>query len=97
MEYKFNEDKVLKRLKRYIDFTYEQHYGKGKIQATEVIFDAGHGDSFCIGNILKYAQRFGKKGGKNPDDIFKIVHYGIILLGELEKERYASRDKTEET
>ena len=83
---KFNEDIILNKLKKYIDFTYEQHYGKGKIQTTEVTFDAGHGESFCIGNILKYAQRFGKKEGRNEADLYKIIHYAIILLGQMDKE-----------
>ena len=57
-----------------------------KIQSTEFIFDSGHGEGFCIGNIIKYAQRYGKKNGKNPDDLLKILHYGIILLGsEIDK------------
>jgi len=80
---KFSEDVILNRAKNYIDSTYTQHYGSGKIQTTEVTFDAGHGESFCIGNILKYAQRFGKKDGKNEKDLYKIIHYAIILLGTM--------------
>ena len=57
-KYTFNEDKILKNLKLYIDKTYQQHYGSGKIQSTEFVFDAEHGEGFCIGNIMKYAQRF---------------------------------------
>ncbi len=57
----------------------------GKAQSTEFIFDAGHGEGFCIGNIIKYAQRYGKKDGKNTDDLLKILHYAVMLLGkELE-------------
>ena len=52
-----------------------------KIQSTEFIFDAEHGEGFCIGNIIKYAQRYGKKQGRNQDDLLKIIHYAIILLG----------------
>ena len=80
--YKFKEDKTLEMLTKYIDDTYNQHYSNGKIQATEVIFDAGHGEGFCIGNILKYAQRYGKKDGRNTADLLKIAHYVIILLGD---------------
>mgnify|MGYP001395226314 CR=1 FL=1 len=80
--YKFDEDKTLDMLTKYIDDTYNQHYSNGKIQATEVIFDAGHGEGFCIGNILKYAQRYGKKDGRNTADLLKIAHYVIILLGD---------------
>ena len=52
-----------------------------KIQSTEFIFDAGHGEGFCLGNIIKYAQRYGKKDGKNEQDLLKILHYAIILMG----------------
>ena len=78
--YKYDEDKTLTELKTYIDNTYNEHYSKNKFQATEFIIDGGHGEGFCIGNILKYAQRYGKKGGKNRDDLLKVIHYGIIAL-----------------
>lgn len=86
VDYKFKEDVVLEKLKKYIDKTYEQHYGKSKFQTTEFVFDAGHGEGFCIGNIIKYAQRYGKKSGKNEIDLYKVIHYAIFLLGEIEKE-----------
>ena len=88
--YKFDEDKTLDMLTKYIEDTYNQHYSNGKIQATEVIFDAGHGEGFCIGNILKYAQRYGKKDGRNTADLLKIAHYVIILLGD-KKQRFKDR------
>ena len=80
IKYKFNEDKILQEIKAYIDSTYDQHYSQGKYQATDMIIDAGHGEGFCIGNIMKYAMRYGKKDGKNSDDLFKIIHYAIIAL-----------------
>ena len=78
--YKYGEDKILTELKEYIDSTYDEHYSKNKFQATEFIIDGGHGEGFCIGNIMKYAQRYGKKGGKNKRDLLKVIHYGIIAL-----------------
>jgi hypothetical protein len=78
--YKYNEDKTLAELSKYIDKTYQQHYSQNKYQATEFIIDGGHGIGFTVGNILKYAQRYGKKNGYNRDDILKILHYAIILL-----------------
>jgi len=81
INYKFNEDKILTRLELYINKTYDQHYSSDKIQATEFIIDSGHGDGFCIGNIIKYAKRYGKKAGKDDMDLLKIMHYTIILLG----------------
>ena len=78
--YKFDEDKSLDEIKKYIDKTYDAHYSKGKYQCTEMIIDSGHGEGFCIGNILKYAQRYGKQNGKNRADLLKVIHYGIIAL-----------------
>ena len=80
IDYKYNEDKAMKELKSYIDQTYKQHYSQNNFQATEFIIDGGHGEGFCIGNILKYAQRYGKKNGKDRNDLLKVIHYGIIAL-----------------
>ena len=80
IDYRYNEDKTLEELKSYIDATYGQHYSRDKFQATEFIIDGGHGEGFCIGNVLKYAQRYGKKDGRNRKDLLKILHYAIIML-----------------
>ena len=80
VNYKFSEGDLSQELKDYIDSTYTQHYNKNKFQATEFIVDGGHGEGFCIGNILKYAQRYGKKDGYNRKDLMKVLHYGIIAL-----------------
>ena len=82
--YRYSEDKILKEVKDYIDDTYKQHYSKNKFQATEFIMDSGHGEGFCIGNIMKYAQRYGKKNGKNRKDLLKVIHYGIMALHNLD-------------
>ena len=79
---KFNEHQVLEMLEEYIMSTYGKHYSMNKIQSTEFVFDAGHGEGFCLGNIIKYAQRYGKKDGRNTADLLKIAHYVIILLGD---------------
>ena len=80
IDYRYNENKTLEELKSYIDATYGQHYSRDKFQATEFIIDGGHGEGFCIGNVLKYAQRYGKKDGRNRKDLLKIIHYAIIML-----------------
>ena len=70
-DYKFKEKDILNEVMDYIDNTYRQHYANGvEKQATEIIIDQGHGEGFCMGNILKYAQRYGKKRGKNKTDLF---------------------------
>jgi hypothetical protein len=80
IQYKYDEDAILTDLNEYIDSTYNEHYSKNKYQATEFIIDGGHGEGFCIGNIMKYAQRYGKKNGKDKSDLLKVLHYGIIAL-----------------
>ena len=82
MEYKFDENINLNGVKQYIDSTYTQHYAHSKYQATDMIIDAGHGEGFCIGNIMKYAMRYGKKNGYNRNDLLKAVHYIILLMSE---------------
>jgi hypothetical protein len=84
-EYKFNEDKILKEIKEYVDSTYNKHYSNGKYQATDMIIDAGHGEGFCIGNIMKYAMRYGKKDGEKQSELEKIIHYSIIALYLIER------------
>ena len=81
IKYKWDEPLVLHMIEEHINNSYDLHYSMNKIQSTEFIFDAEHGEGFCIGNIIKYAQRYGKKEGRNQDDLLKIIHYAIILLG----------------
>ena len=80
MNYKFNEDKILNELKAYIGNTYAQHYANGKYQATDMIIDSGYGEGFCLGNIMKYAMRFGKKDGKNNLDSVSYTHLTLPTI-----------------
>jgi hypothetical protein len=82
IEYKFDEDMYLEEIFEYIKSTYDQHYAKDKFQATEFIIDGGHGTGFCVGNMLKYSQRYGKKGTADDarKDIIKVIHYALIQL-----------------
>lgn len=83
INYKYDEDRYLSELIAYIDRTYGEHYGAKKIQAMEFIMASGHGEGFCIGSILKYADRYGKKGVNAEDyrkDLVKIIHCGMLML-----------------
>ena len=93
MEYKFNEDNIIQQVQRYLYVTYERHYAQGQYQATDMIIDAGHGKGFCMGNIMKYAMRCGKKEGNDPElDLLKIIHYAIIAIA-LEDTEYHLGDR----
>ena len=57
MKDKFNEQVALNMLRNHIIGTYQGHYSMNKIQSTEFIFDAGHGEGFCIGNMVRKRER----------------------------------------
>jgi len=86
IDYKYNEGALIQELQDYVDATYNEHYSLNKFQATEFIIDAGHGDGFCLGNVMKYAQRYGKKDGYNRKDLLKVLHYALIELYVHDKE-----------
>ncbi len=78
---KFNEDKILNEIKKYIEKTYSQHYTtKTGAQVQDILKDLDIGRDFCHGNAIKYLMRYGKKKGYNRDDLLKAVHYVILLM-----------------
>lgn len=82
IEYRYNEGDLLRQITDYVNATYGQHYSQNKYQATEFIIDGGHGVGFTIGNIMKYAQRYGHKGTPEDwrKDLMKVIHYAIIAM-----------------
>lgn len=96
IEYKFQEDLLLKELKEYIDNTYSEHYSEdNKIQTTEYIMDQCDTPDFFRGNILKYAARYGRKEGYNRKDILKTLHYAIMMLS-YHDSRFSKNKKVSE-
>ena len=96
MRDKFNEETALNMLRNHIIGSYQEHYSMENIQSTEFIFDAGHGEGFCLGNIINYAHRYGKKNGKDTDDLHKILHYSVMLLGkEIENQETRESNQSE--
>ena len=92
IEYKYNEGDLLREITQYIDATYDEHYSQNQYQATEFIIDGGHGIGFTVGNILKYAQRYGHKGTPEDwrKDLLKVIHYAIIAMHVHDKEQQSS-------
>lgn len=80
--YKYNEGELIAEIKAYVDATYSQHYSRNKFQSTEFIIDCGHGTGFNIGNMMKYTQRYGRKGDPAEwrKDLMKVIHYAIMQL-----------------
>ena len=80
---KFNEQNNIDELTHYVQGTYSKHYAsKNGTQSMDLISASGHGVGFCLGNVLKYASRYGKKDGANRDDLMKIMHYTLLAINE---------------
>ncbi len=79
--WKYSEGKILREVEEYLSSTYKGHYvgGDNKIQTLDLIDSNGDAEAFCRANIIKYASRFGKKDGKNPKDLLKVIHYAFLL------------------
>ena len=95
-EYRYNEGDLLRQITDYVDSTYDGHYSQNQYQATEFIIDGGHGIGFTVGNILKYAQRYGHKGTPEDwrNDLMKVIHYAIIAL-HVHDQEYEDYDDSE--
>lgn len=89
MDYKYREGELIAEFKRYIDSTYQQHYVTDGKQTMDSIIANGHGTGFCLGNVDKYKDRYGKKG-ESPDewrkDLIKVMHYTLFQLFIHDKE-----------
>ena len=96
INYKFNEDVLIREFFDYVNSTYKGHYGHGGLQSAEIIVDRGHGMGFFAGNIDKYNDRYGKKG-ESPDDwrkdIIKTIHYSFFKLYEHDRLHGQESDK----
>ena len=79
VHYKYNEEKILEKIKDYIGRTYSSHYAyNDRVQTLDLIEAVGDASAFCRSNILKYASRYDKKGTCKLD-IEKIIHYAVLL------------------
>ena len=77
--FKYEEDKLLKEIYKYIEKTYEGHYSNGQVQTLDIIESVGDAEAFCRSNILKYASRYDRKGSARQD-LLKVLHYGVLLM-----------------
>ena len=94
---KFNEAENIKQLTKYVEKTYSGHYTSANgIQSMDLISSSGRGLDFCLGNVLKYASRYGKKNGANREDLMKIIHYTLLAMNEHDiKERMDESKSTD--
>jgi len=85
MQWKYNEDKILKDIEDYVVSTYHGHYcgdeeGYDDIQTIDLMAAKKLAAGFCQANILKYGSRYGDKDGRNKRDLLKVIHYAMLLM-----------------
>ena len=85
---KYNEDQIMTNINNYIRSTYNEHYSidKSGFQVQHMLRHLDIDKDFCQANAIKYLCRFGKKNGKNKVDLYKAVHYIVLLLDSLDNE-----------
>lgn len=84
--YKYSEGEFILDALAHIDATYGKHYSGG-IQTTEFIMSNAESLDFLKGNVFKYVQRYGKKSGNNPEDLYKAVHYICMMYHYSQKNK----------
>jgi len=80
--YKYMEDQIIYDFHEYINKTYQEHYkteDKG-IECFDAWIALGNSSTSFRDTAMKYLWRYGKKKGLNKDDLFKVIHYALMML-----------------
>lgn len=82
INYKYEEDKIVEDLKKYLDSTYSEHYmtEDSSIECFDAWIALGDSTLTFRNTALKYLWRYGKKKGNNKDDLMKALHYIVMML-----------------
>ena len=89
---KYNEERIIEEISRYIKGTYGEHYSTTKdgFQVQDVLRHLNIDKDFCQANAIKYLCRYGKKSGKNRKDLLKAIHYIVLLMSSEDKDNKTS-------
>ena len=94
MTFRFQEDDSFREVLAYIAGTYDQHYAHevaGKnIQVIDMWEAAGSLGTTSRDTAQKYLARFGKKDGYNKKDLFKAIHYILLMLYDTKQKESAA-------
>ena len=87
---KYNEDIILELIKEYIKNTYGEHYSTTEegFQAMDIFRQLEIDKNFCQANAMKYLMRYGKKQGRNEKDLYKAIHYIVLLISSERKDKH---------
>ena len=86
---KYREDEILLSIVKYIEDTYSGHYSTTEdgFQVLDIFRNMGIDKDFCQANAIKYLMRYGKKQGKNQQDLIKAIHYIVLLISSEDKDK----------
>ena len=89
---KYNEERIIEEISRYIKGTYGEHYSTTKdgFQVQDRLRHLNIDKDFCQANAIKYLCRYGKKSGKNRKDLLKAIHYIVLLMSSEDKDNKTS-------
>lgn len=92
---KYNENIILDEVKQYIESTYGEHYvGNKDVQTVDFWYSLGSLDTTARDTAIKYLARYGKKNGRNRKDLFKAIHYIVLMLYANDNEEGEINDST---
>ena len=82
LDYKYSEDKILSALKDRIDASYHAHYSLDDtdLQTFDIWFALGGVTETARNIAFKYLWRYGQKNGSDPEDLFKAMHFIMLML-----------------
>jgi NTP pyrophosphatase (non-canonical NTP hydrolase) len=80
--FKYNEDKILDELEEYIKGTYQEHYNNDGVDCFSLWIGLGDVVPTFRNTALKYLSRYGKKEGNNKKDLYKALHYILLMINE---------------
>ena len=80
--YKYSEGDIIADFHKYIDDTYSGHYQteEEEIQAFDAWIALGDATPTFRNTAIKYLWRYGKKDGPNKKDLYKVLHYTLMML-----------------
>ena len=84
---KYNEERIIEEISRYIKGTYGEHYSTTKdgFQVQDMLRHLNIDKDFCQANAIKYLCRFGKKSGRNRKALLKAIDYIVLLMSSEDK------------
>ena len=80
IKYRYREDDIVRDIKAHLDKTYGQHYNSEELQCFDAWLALGSSTTTARDTAIKYLWRYGKKNGRNKEDLMKAIHFIVFML-----------------